>query len=415
MNKLVKNADIDLDESVFGDRTVQSVLDTDLYVLNMMSATMHQCANFANNGKFRFICRSNVDLRPYASEIRQELDKLETLGLTLDQKQYLEHHATWLKKDFIEYLRLFRFNTKFLHIGNSGKQLEIEVDAPVLNGMPFEMPVLSTVSEVYNRNVNGHIKHEDLRKSVMKQVASLSARIAADPEGMKDFKFADFGTRRRFSFESQRLLVETMKKAFPDHFVGTSNVHLAKEYNVKPIGTMAHLWQMLFQQSGCRVENSVEESLEAWVREFRGELGYALTDTLTTDHFFKKFDKFFGLLYTGLRHDSGCPYEFGEKAIAHYEKLGIDPKSKVLIFSDGLTLEKAIDIYYRFKDRINVSFGIGTFLTNNIDGVDAISIVMKLIRVNGEPVAKLSDDAGKELCEEDYFLDYIKRSIRGAK
>lgn len=400
-----------LDASVFGERTVQSILDTDLYVLNMMSAIMHQCADFATEGKFKLIVRSEVDLRPYMTEIRDELNKLDKLALTDDQMRFLEKDASWLKKDFLEYLRLFRFNPKFLHMSAGGKQLEIEAHGPILSTTPFEMPVLSTISEVYNRNVNGHIQHEDLRKSVMSKINYVKQRIAQDPEGMKGFKFADFGTRRRFSFESQRLLVDYMSTMLPDHFVGTSNVHLAKEYKVTPIGTMAHLWQMLWQQSGCRVENSVEASLEAWVKEFRGDLGYALTDTLTFDHFLKKFDKYFGMLYTGLRHDSGCPYEFGEKAIAHYEKLGIDPKSKVLIFSDGLTLESAIDIYYHFKDRIQLSFGIGTFLTNNIEGVDPLSIVMKLVRVNGEPVAKISDTPAKALCEEQYFLDYIFNSI----
>ena len=400
-----------IDTSVFGNRTVQSMLDTDLYVLNMMAATMHQCADFAEEGEFEFICRSDVDLRPYATEIRDELAKLDTLALTPDQMGYLQKRTPWLKQDFLEYLRLFRFNNKFLHVDASGEQLKIRAKGPVFNNIPFEMPVLSTVSEVYNRNVNGHIQHEDLRKSVMQKIDYLKMRIAQDPEGMRGFKFADFGTRRRFSFESQRLLVEYMSQLLPNHFVGTSNVHLAKEYKVSPIGTMAHLWQMLWQQSGVSVENSVQASLEAWIKEFRGDVGYALTDTLTFDHFLSKFDKYFGNLYTGLRHDSGCPYEFGEKAIAKYEELGIDPKTKVLIFSDGLDLEKAIDIYYHFKDRIMVSFGIGTFLTNNIDGVDPISIVMKLVRVNGQPVAKLSDEPKKALCREEYFLNYVKRAV----
>ena len=400
-----------LDKSVFGNRTVQSILDTDLYVLNMMSAIMHQCADFATEGKFKLIVRSDVDLRPYMVEIRAELAKLETLSLTPDQQHYLETRTTWLKKDFIEFMRLFRFNPKFLSISASGKQLEIEACGPVISTTPFEIPVLATISEVYNRNVYPHIQHEDLRKSVMTKINYVKERIKQDPEGMKDFKFADFGTRRRFSFEMQRLIVDYMSKELPGNFVGTSNVHLAKEYKVTPIGTMAHLWQMLWQQSGCRVENSVEASLEAWVKEFRGDLGYALTDTLTFDHFLEKFDKFFGMLYSGLRHDSGCPYEFGEKAIAHYEKLGIDPKTKVLIFSDGLTIESAIAIYYHFKGRIQLSFGIGTFLTNNIEGVDALSIVMKLVRVNGEPVAKISDTPAKALCEEQYFLDYLLKSI----
>lgn len=412
VKEVVTEKKVNLDSSVFGDRTVQNMLDTDLYVFNMMAATLHQCSSFLESGEFSLICRSDVDLRPYTAQFKFELEKLEKLSLTLDQKLYMKKEMPWLKENFLEYLRLFRFNLKFLHFSDNGKQLEVRFSGPVINGIPFEVPCLATISEVYNRNVNGHIQHEDLRKSVMTKIEYLQSCIDADPDGMKDFKFADFGTRRRFSFESQRLVVDLMSRLLPNHFVGTSNVHLAKEYKVKPIGTMAHLWQMMFQQSHSRVENSVEASLDAWVKEFRGELGYALTDTLTTDHFFSKFDSYYAKLFDGLRQDSGCPFEFGEKAIAHYEKLGIDPKTKLIIFSDGLDFKVAIDIYYRFKDRIKVSFGIGTFLTNNIPGVDSISIVMKLTRVNGEPVAKISDTPEKAICVEKYFIDYLMSSLK---
>ena len=189
-----------------------------------------------------------------------------------------------------------------------------------------------------------------------------------------------------------------LKRDFPGRFVGTSNVHLAREFDLKPIGTMAHEWLMAHQQLGPRLIDSQIAALDCWVREYRGLLGIALTDCITMDAFLADFDLYFAKLFDGLRHDSGDPLEWAEKAIAHYEKLGIDPMSKTLVFSDGLDLAKSLRLYRALSGRIHVSFGVGTNLTCDIPGVEPMNIVLKMIACNGQPVAKISDTPGKTQC-----------------
>jgi len=206
----------------------------------------------------------------------------------------------------------------------------------------------------------------------------------------------------------QEEVVNVLKHDFPGRFVGTSNVHLARELDMKPLGTMAHEWIMAHQQLGPRLIDSQIAALDCWVREYRGLLGIALTDCITMDAFLNDFDLFFAKLFDGLRHDSGDPVIWAEKAIAHYQKLGIDPMSKTLTFSDSLTLPKSLEIFRALRGRINVSFGIGTNLTCDIPGVEPMSIVLKMAACNDQPVAKISDEPGKTHCKDPNFVAYLR-------
>ena len=190
--------------------------------------------------------------------------------------------------------------------------------------------------------------------------------------------------------------------------MGTSNVNLSRELDMKPLGTMAHEWIMAHQQLGPRLIDSQSAALDCWVREYRGLLGIALTDCITTDAFLKDFDLYFAKLFDGLRHDSGDPVIWAEKCIAHYHQLGIDPMSKTLVFSDSLTLPRSLDIFRALRGRINVSFGIGTNLTCDIPGVEPMSIVLKMTGCNDSPVAKISDEPGKTHCSDPNFAAYLR-------
>ena len=202
-------------------------------------------------------------------------------------------------------------------------------------------------------------------------------------------------------------MITSLAKELKDNLIGTSNVYFAKMLNLKPIGTMAHEYLQACQSLGPRLIYSEQFALERWAREYRGELGIALSDVYGIDAFLRDFDLYFCKLFDGVRHDSGDPFEWGEKVIRHYQKLGIDPKTKAFVFSDALDFKLALDLFHRFKDRVNVRFGIGTFLTNDL-GHAPIQIVIKMIECNGHPVAKVSDSPGKTMCRDDSYLAYLK-------
>ncbi len=194
------------------------------------------------------------------------------------------------------------------------------------------------------------------------------------------------------------------------NFIGTSNVYFAKKYNLKPIGTMAHEWIMAGQgQEDVSLRNSQKAMLQAWCNEYRGDLGIALSDTLGVDAFLEDFDLYFAKLYDGIRHDSGDPDVWARKVICHYSKLGVEPKTKTLVFSDGLTFETAAKIYNKFKFAAKVSFGIGTNLTNDFEDITPLQIVMKIVKCNGLPVAKISDSPDKGMCNDKEYLTYLKK------
>ncbi|MDR6610055.1 nicotinate phosphoribosyltransferase [Pseudomonas synxantha] len=392
-----------MSESVFADRIVQNLLDTDFYKLTMMQAVLHNYPNVEVEWEFR--CRNGEDLRPYLAEIRFQIERLAELSLSADQLSFLER-ISFLKPDFLRFLGLFRFNLRYIHTGIENDELFIRLRGPWLHVILFEVPLLALVSEVRNRYRYREVVLGQAREQLYRKFDWLSAN--ADSDELSELQVADFGSRRRFSYRVQEEVVNVLKHDFPGRFVGTSNVHLSRELDMKPLGTMAHEWIMAHQQLGPRLIDSQIAALDCWVREYRGLLGIALTDCITIDAFLGDFDLFFAKLFDGLRHDSGDPVRWAEKAIAHYHKLGIDPMSKTLTFSDSLTLPKALEIFRALRGRINVSFGIGTNLTCDIPGVEPMSIVLKMTACNGQPVAKISDEPGKTHCKDPNFVAYLR-------
>ena len=394
-------------ESVFAERIMQNLLDTDFYKLTMMQAVLHNYPNVEVEWEFR--CRNAEDLTPYLAEIRYQIERLAEISITADQLAFLER-IPFLKPDFIRFLSLFRFNLRYVQTSIEDGQLCIRLRGPWLHVILYEIPLLAIISEVRNRYRYREVVLEQASEQLYRKLDWLKGEASSSE--LAGFQVADFGTRRRFSYRVQEQMVHILKRDFPGRFVGTSNVHLAREFDLKPIGTMAHEWLMAHQQLGPRLIDSQIAALDCWVREYRGLLGIALTDCITTDAFLRDFDLYFAKLFDGLRHDSGDPLVWAEKVISHYEKLGINPQTKTLVFSDGLNLEKSLRLYRALHGRIQVSFGIGTNLTCDIPGVEPMNIVIKMTACNGQPVAKISDTPGKTQCRDDNFVNYLKHVFR---
>lgn len=399
-----------MNKSVFRKDVIHTLADNDLYKFNMQQAMMHRCT-YAIDCEYEFHCRTEEDLTPYIPRIKEELEKLCELGFMRSEIENFRKKP-WMKNDYLEFLKNFRLDYSTLYIRsekeeNGLNKLRITARGSAVNETLFEIHVMSIVSEVRNQALYPDVRFEDIRKRLYEKINFLKSK--KKELGLEGFKFADFGTRRRFSYNTQLVVNDQLMRTLPDMYIGTSNVHISNELGVPAIGTQAHEWFQLFQQGNYKLKDSIFGALENWVQEYRGELGYALTDIITMDAFVANFDKFFGKLYDGLRHDSGCPFEWGEKAIRMYTNLGIDPKTKTLIFSDGLNMELCVKLWQHFHKYINVSFGVGTNLTNDIEGVKPLNMVMKLLTVNGEPTAKISDSPGKTLCKDEEFIGYLKK------
>lgn len=383
---------------------IRSLLDTDLYKFTMHQVMFHKHTNLT--GTYVFKCR-NKDIKfTYAmlQEINEQIDHLCTLSFTEEELTYLSS-IRFIKPDYVEFLRLYRPLRRYVttDLKDNG-ELSVRITGPLFNVMHFEIYLLEIINEVYFRMQYDYAKLKD------SALIKASHKIEKFIHGDYDFNFAEFGCRRRLSREWQEYIVKQMLAT--GHCVGTSNVYLAMKYGIKPIGTYAHEYVQMYQGiEELPIAYSNKRALDEWFEEYNGDLGTALTDTLTTDCFLKDFDLKQATLYSGVRHDSGDPYAWGEKIIAHYEKLGIDPKTKTLLFSDSLNFDKAQEIYEHFKGRVKVSFGIGTFITNDTN-VDALNIVIKLQYVNGRPVAKISDVDGKSMCEDAEYLNYLKSAVK---
>ena len=398
-----------MSERVFAEHIVQNLLDTDLYKLSMMQAVLHNYPNVDVEWEFR--CRNGEDLRAYLPQIRQHIEHLCELSLSDEELAFLEN-INFMKPDFLRFLGLFRFNLRYLYTSIENDQLCIRLRGPWLHVILFEVPLLAIVSEVRNRARYPNVTMDQARDQLYRKFDWLRSNASSDE--LAELQVADFGTRRRFSYAVQEEIVTCLERDFPARFVGTSNMHLARKLDIKPLGTMAHEWVMAHQQLGPRLIDSQIAALDCWVREYRGLLGIALTDTITMDAFLRDFDLYFAKLFDGLRHDSGDPIIWAEKAIAHYQRLGIDPKTKTLVFSDGLNIENSLSIFRKLRGRINVSFGIGTNLTCDIPGVEPMSIVLKMTDCNGQPVAKISDESAKTQCRDENFVAYMRHVFKVA-
>lgn len=391
------------------EQIINSLLETDLYKFSMGQAIYHQFPSYTTTWTFR--CR-NTDVRftpEMVEEIKRQIQLYCELKFTEEELEYLGK-ITWFQRSYVDFLRLWHPRFEDFEIGTKAPcGLNIETKGTWLNTSMYEIPTLAIVNGVYFR------MGFDYDKLLASFKERLDDKIKKLGDGTwKIGAFSEFGIRRRLSAEAQELAVSELAKAKLDGslFVGTSNVYLAKKFGLKPVGTMAHEWIMCVGQGNHKHNPAYSNwyALDAWVKEYGVLNGTALTDAITTDCFLKDFQLTYATLFSGVRQDSGDPMKWGDKMIQHYEKLGIDPKTKTLLFSDSLDFEKANNINAYFKDRAKVAFGIGTYVANDTE-VPALNIVMKTTECNGMDVAKISDSEGKGMCKNPDYVDYLQRTI----
>lgn len=390
---------------------IESLLETDLYKFSMGQAIYHQFSDYKTTWSFK--CRNeDVFFTPeMVEEIKEQIQAYCTLRFTEDELAYLEN-IKWIKGSYVDFLRLWEPRYEDFTITTEGdKGLSIETKGTWLNTSMYEIPTLAIVNEVYFRMAYDYdTLHESFKERLEAKIEML---ISGEN---KIGNFSEFGARRRLSAEAQELavkrLAEENSKFVDSNCVGTSNVYLAKKYNLIPVGTMAHEWIMCVGQGNHKHNPAYSNwfALDAWVKEYGVLNGTALTDTITTDCFLKDFQLTYATLFSGVRHDSGCPFEWGDKMIKHYKELGIDPTTKTLLFSDSLNFEKATKIKEYFEGKVKVAFGIGTYISNDTC-VEPLNIVMKTTLCNGMDVAKISDVKGKGMCKNDAYVEYLQRCL----
>lgn len=383
---------------------IDSLLDTDLYKFSMMQVVLHQYP--AAQVEYRFKCRTpGIDLVPCIDDIRTELAALCRLRFGADELEYLRGWR-FIKSDFVDFLGLFQLNAKYVEIAPSSEmpgEIEIHIRGPWLHTIMFEVPLLAIVNEVYFRRTSGGPDLAEGRRRLQEKIALL--RDTPDYDGCR---IADYGTRRRYSRTWQEEVVTTLRDELGEQLAGTSNVWLARKLGLTPLGTLAHEYLQAHQALGPRLRDSQVAALEAWAREYRGDLGIALSDVYGLNAFLRDFDMYFCKLFDGTRHDSGDPFEWGEKVLAHYRANRVDPRNKVLVFSDSLDIPRVMQLYAHFRGRCLLAFGVGTNLTNDV-GPAPLNIVIKMVRCNGQPVAKLSDSPGKDMCHDQAYVAYLRQ------
>ncbi|WP_026490367.1 nicotinate phosphoribosyltransferase [Butyrivibrio sp. XBB1001] len=391
------------------EQIITSLLETDAYKFSMGQAIYHQFSDYKTTWTFK--CR-NKDVhftKEMVDEIKRQIKAYCELRFTEEELAYLEN-IVWIKGSYVDFLRLWQARYDDFTIDDNAEcGLNIETKGTWLNTSMYEIPTLAIVNEVYFRM---QYNYDELMESFKKR---LDEKVKKVSDGTYCLSvFSEFGLRRRLSAEAQDLAVKTLKEADlgKSKFLGTSNVYLAKKYGVTPVGTMAHEWIMCTGQGNHKHNPAYSNwyALDAWVKEYGILNGTALTDAITTDCFLKDFQLTYATLFSGVRHDSGDPIEWGEKMIKHYEKLGIDARTKTLLFSDSLDFEKADKLFRHFDGRAKVGFGIGTYISNDTD-VPALNIVMKTTACNGQDVAKISDVKGKGMCKNPDYVDYLQRCI----
>ena len=401
---------------------IGSLLDTDLYKFTMMQVVLHQFPGA--QVEYRFKCRNaglipetgqaKVALAPYVAEIRDEIRLLCGLHFQDAELAYLRS-LRFIKSDFVDFLGLFRLNEKYVTVSAlpSG-EIDITIRGPWLHTILFEIPILAIVNEVYFRNTHRLPDLIEGRRRLDVKIGQLRS------EGLADLKIADYGTRRRFSHAWQEEVLRVLSARLgtgqsPGHasgvggqLAGTSNVLYAMKLGLVPLGTMAHEYLQACQALGPRLRDSQVYAFESWAREYRGDLGIALSDVYGMSAFLRDFDMFFCKLFDGARHDSGDPFDWGERMLDHYVRNRVDPRTKTLIYSDGLTVPRTIELYQQFRGRCQLAFGIGTNLTNDL-GYEPLQIVIKMVKCNGQPVAKLSDTPSKNMCDDERYLAYLRQ------
>ena len=401
---------------------ITSLLDTDLYKFTMMQVVLHQFPGAQVEYKFK--CRNpGIDpktgharhqLAMHVSEIRDEVRSLCNLHFQDAELSFLQSWR-FIKSDFVDFLGLFKLNEKYISVtALPSGEIDITIRGPWLHTILFEIPVLAIVNEVYFRNTQRLPDLLEGRKRLDVKIGQL--RTA----GLSELKIADYGTRRRFSTAWHEEVLRVLSACLgtgqspgndsgtAGQLAGTSNVLFAMKLGLTPLGTMAHEYLQACQALGPRLRDSQTYAFESWAKEYRGDLGIALSDVYGMSAFLRDFDMFFCKLFDGARHDSGDPFQWGERMLDHYHHNRVDPRTKTLIFSDGLTVPRTIELYQQFKGRCQLAFGIGTDLTNDL-GYEPLQNVIKMVRCNGQPVAKLSDSPAKDMCEDEKYLAYLRQ------
>lgn len=387
-----------------------SLLDTDAYKLHMQQAVFHHYPDITVAAEFR--CRNNEKLGIYVDAIKYQIGLMEKLFLTENEFNYL-NQTGYFKHDYLMWLKNWRFDHNLVTIRDDNGELYIRIEGKWLDVILWEVPLLAVISEIAHRDRTPDVGIEQAITHLKDKLASFNHKTASFD--MSQFLLMDFGTRRRYSFKVQEAVVCYLKDHFPD-FNSTSNYLFAFKYGLKPVGTQAHEWFQAHQRLTDNLSDCQRKALHVWLEEYPHDLDIALTDCITMDAFLKDFDKELATRYQGLRHDSGDPIEWGEKAIAHYQRMGIDPKTKILVFSDSLNFDKAIKIYQHFYNRVKLSFGMGGHLACDIPAnkdlnTKALNIVIKLVECNGQSVAKLSDSPGKTISQDTNFIEELKRTF----
>ncbi|WP_345953429.1 nicotinate phosphoribosyltransferase [Mucilaginibacter sp. PAMB04168] len=369
--------------------SLPSLLDNDFYKFTMQQGVI-RLFPYAK-ARYQFINRGKHSFPPgFAQALREAVNDMAHLQLTREEKNFLRVTCPYLDPLYLDFLEGYRYNPEEVQIEQHDNELQVHIEGLWYRTILWEVPIMSLICELYYKlNHTERISNEEVTERTKEKIERYTAL---------GVNVAEFGTRRRHSYQVQRMVVQALRQYGPNSFVGTSNVHMAMLHQTKPIGTHAHEWFMFHAaRYGFKMANAL--GLEHWVQVYRGDLGIALSDTYTTGVFFKQFDKMFSKLFDGVRHDSGDPLQFADQVIAHYNSLGIDPLTKTIIFSDALNYDKVARIAGHCRNRVGISFGIGTNFTNDV-GPQAMNIVIKMTEAcphNGEwtEVVKLSDEHGK--------------------
>ncbi len=386
------------------EQIITSLLDNDLYKFTMLQVFHYYEKN--TDSKYEFRCRTpHIDFKDILPEINRQIDLLCTVTVKEDELEYLST-LSFIKPEFLEFLKDFKLNRDNISLFiDDENDLQVKISGKIIEASLFEVPVLAIISEVYSRTL---VRPEEAFKNGK---AILQDKIDRLNTGNRNIVFSEFGTRRRYSKEWQEYVIKYIIDSGYSGFMGTSNVYFAMKYGVKPIGTMAHEWIMA-HAGATRIDKSDRLALQRWLDFYKGELGIALTDTYTTDHFLSGFDYNKASSFYGVRHDSGDWKEWAYKFIKHYKDLGIDPKTKTLLFSDGLNFDLVEKIYDELSGKAQIAYGIGTNLSNDV-GVKALQIVIKMTECDGFPLIKISDTPGKVICInkrfKEFALDFFKR------
>lgn len=373
---------------------IESILDNDLYKFSMGYAYMKLYPEA--EGTFVF-CDRNKEVfdNKYLSILKQKLSMLCHVGMSCFELDWVKKNISYIPEFYWEWLSTFKFQPEKIQVGlDKENHLQIIVVDKLYKVTLYEVPILALVSE-------GYYEWKRIKPNLSEVVQSTKAK--AEVAEHHHFKFSEFGTRRRFSSGVQDTVIKVLSKS--EQCTGTSNVYFAYKYNTKPMGTMAHEW-IMFHGAHYGFLEANYLALEAWSNTYDGNLGIALTDTYTSNVFFSNLSMKQAKLFDGIRQDSGDEFHFTDKAIKRYKELGIDPLSKTIVFSNALNFTKAAKIAEYCQDKVKCSFGIGTNLTNDLQGVKPMNIVMKLMQCRMNPrqtwksCIKISDDLGKVMGDE---------------